>query len=149
MPIAAITRISGTPTSSRIRRTSSHWRVYEIVRSGGFSTGGFNFDTKLRRQSLSRSDLFHGRIGGIDTLARALLVAADMVERGTLERYRTARYSGWSDEFGRLILSGELSLEELDRRVVAGGIEPRPVSGGQELLENLVNQRIWAADRTS
>jgi xylose isomerase len=123
--------------------------VYEIVRGGGFSTGGFNFDTKLRRQSLARTDLFHGHIGGIDTLARALLVAADMIERGTLESYRAARYTGWSDEFGRSILAGEVSLEELDRRVVVDGIEPRPVSGGQEYLENLVNQRIWAADRTS
>jgi xylose isomerase len=121
--------------------------VYEIIRSGGFSSGGFNFDTKLRRQSLARTDLFHGHIGGIDTLARALLVAADMVEQGTLERYRADRYSGWSNELGQAILSGGSSLEDLDRRVTAGGIDPRPVSGGQELLENLVNQRIWAADR--
>jgi xylose isomerase len=122
--------------------------VYEIVRGGGFSTGGFNFDTKLRRQSLARTDLFHGHIGGIDTLARALLVAADMIEHGTLEQYRADRYKGWSAELGRSILSGEASLEELERHVVAGGIDPQPVSGGQELLENLVNQRIWAAERT-
>ncbi len=54
--------------------------LYEIVKSGGFTTGGFNFDAKLRRQSMDRTDLFHGHIGGIDTLARALLVAADMIE---------------------------------------------------------------------
>src|SRR6185437_5252991 len=65
--------------------------VYEIVRSGGFTTGGVNFDAKLRRQSMSRIDLFHAHIGGIDTVARALLVAADMVERGTLARYRADR----------------------------------------------------------
>ena len=72
-----------------------------------------------------------------------------MIERGTLERYRADRYSGWSGILGRSILSGETSLEELGRRVAAGEIDPRPVSGGQELLENVVNQRIWAADRKS
>jgi len=123
--------------------------MYEIVRSGGFTTGGFNFDTKLRRQSMARTDLFHGHIGGIDTLARALLVAADMVQQETIARYRADRYRGWADELGRSILSGEASLEDLERRVAAGEIDPKPVSGGQELLENMVNQRIWAADRVA
>ena len=121
--------------------------IYEIVRSGGFTSGGFNFDTKLRRQSLDRTDLFHGPIGGIDTLARALLVAAGMIERGTLERLRTERYAGWTGDLGRSILTGEALLEEIAGRVAIGEIDPKPVSGGQELLENLVNQEIWASDR--
>jgi xylose isomerase len=121
--------------------------LYEIVRDGGFTTGGFNFDTKLRRQSLARTDLFHAHIGGIDTLARALLVAAAMIERGALDRLREERYAGWGETLGTEILGGGTSLEELERRVVAGEIDPRPVSGGQERLENLVNQEIWAADR--
>src|SRR5438552_4347374 len=77
--------------------------VYEIVRGGGFTTGGFNFDTKLRRQSMDRTDPFHAHIGGIDTLARSLLVAADMIERGALETRRAERYAGWAGEFGRKI----------------------------------------------
>jgi xylose isomerase len=121
--------------------------MYEIVRSGGFSTGGFNFDAKLRRQSVDRSDLFHAHIGGIDTLARALLVAADMVEQRTLEQFRADRYRDWSGELGQAILSGGASLADLEGRVSAGAIQPRPVSGRQELLENMVNQRIWAVDR--
>ena len=121
--------------------------LYEIVRGGGFTTGGFNFDTKLRRQSLDRTDLFHGHIGGIDTLARALLVAADLVEQGTLERIRSERYRGWDDGLGDSILSGDASLEALTARVAAGEVDPLPVSGRQELAENLVNQRIWAAGR--
>jgi len=120
--------------------------LHEILRAGGFATGGFNFDTKLRRQSLERTDLFHAHIGGMDTLARALLVAADMLERGTLEGSREARYAGWAGPLGREILSGGVSLEALADRVAGGGIDPRPVSGRQELLENLVNQRIWATD---
>ncbi|MCV0403130.1 MAG: xylose isomerase [Chloroflexi bacterium] len=121
--------------------------LYEIVRAGGFTTGGFNFDTKLRRQSMDRNDLFHAHIGGIDTLARALLVAADLVEAGDLERHRTARYAGWDDGLGADLLSGGLSLPDIEARVVDDGIEPRPTSGAQERLENVVNQRIWAADR--
>jgi xylose isomerase len=123
--------------------------LYEIVRSGGFTTGGFNFDTKLRRQSLDRTDLFHGHIGGIDTLARALLVAASMIESETLARLRDERYAGWSGELGRSIMSGETSLEALEARVAGGEIDPRPVSGRQELLENVVNQQIWAADQAA
>jgi xylose isomerase len=121
--------------------------VYEILRGGGFTTGGFNFDAKLRRQSVSRADLFHAHIGGIDTLARSLLVAADMVEQDTLEAPLQARYAGWEGELGRAILAGSLSLEELERRVADGGIDPRPRSGGQELLESQVNRRIWEVDR--
>jgi xylose isomerase len=68
--------------------------LYEIVRAGGFTTGGFNFDTKLRRQSMSRNDLFHAHVGGIDVLARSLLVAAALIEDGELERLRAERYAG-------------------------------------------------------
>jgi xylose isomerase len=120
--------------------------VYEILRGGGFTTGGFNFDAKLRRQSIARADLFHAHIGGIDTLARSLLVAADLLERKTLQDAVDARYAKWDGELGREILDGSISLEELEGRVAAG-IEPKPVSGGQERLENLVNRHIWQADR--
>jgi xylose isomerase len=121
--------------------------VYEILRGGGLTTGGFNFDAKLRRQSVSRSDLFHAHIGGIDTLARSLLVAADMLEQRTLEAPLEARYAGWDGELGKAIMDGSASIEELERRVAAGEIDPQPVSGGQELLEGLVNRRIWQVDR--
>ena len=121
--------------------------LYEIIRAGGFTTGGFNFDAKLRRQSLDRSDLFHAHIGGIDTLARALLVAADLVEAGDLEHERDRRYAGWMEGLGADILGGSASLAELEARVADGGIDPQPRSGGQERLENLVNQRVWSVDR--
>ncbi|MGZ8784841.1 MAG: xylose isomerase [Acidimicrobiia bacterium] len=117
--------------------------MYEILRGGGFTTGGFNFDTKLRRQSLDRTDLFHGHIGAIDTLARSLLVAAQLIEDGTLEAAREARYAGWSDGLGTQILNGSLSLADLEQKVADGEIDPTPVSGRQEELENLVNRRLW------
>ena len=119
----------------------------EIVQAGGFTTGGFNFDTKLRRQSLDRSDLFHAHIGGMDTLARSLLVAADMVKQRTLDRFREERYADWEGQLGGAILAGGMSLDDLAAAVGEGGIDPQPRSGRQELLENLVNQRIWAAER--
>jgi len=117
--------------------------MYEILRSGGFTSGGFNFDTKLRRQSMSRDDLFHGHIGGIDTLAKALLVAARLVEDGALEAARDARYAGWSKKLGNEILGGDLTLADLEGKVSAGNIDPKPVSGRQEQLENLVNRTLW------
>src|SRR5207245_11368092 len=98
---------------------------------------------------MSRTDPVAAHSGGIDTVSRALLVAADMVERRTLANYRADRYRGWSDELGRSILAGEASFDDLERRVAAGEIDPRPVSGEQELLESMVNQRIWAADRVA
>jgi xylose isomerase len=121
--------------------------LFEIVRAGGFTTGGFNFDAKLRRQSIDRADLFHAHVGGIDTLARALLVAADLVEAGDLAREREARYAGWDGGLGAEMLTGSMSLPEIEARVVDDRIEPKPRSGGQERLENVVNHRIWAADR--
>ncbi len=117
--------------------------MYEILRGGGFTTGGFNFDTKLRRQSLDRTDLFHGHIGGMDTVAQALLVAARLIEEGNLEAVRDARYAGWADPLGTGILNGGLSLTDLEQRVASGEIDPAPVSGRQEHLENLVNQALW------
>jgi xylose isomerase len=122
--------------------------LYEILRSGGLAPGGFNFDAKLRRQSTSRTDLFHAHIGGLDTLARALLVAADLLERGEFAALKDGRYAGWDGELGRAILGGSLSLADLEARVADGGIQPVRVSGAQERLENVVNQAIWSVDRS-
>jgi xylose isomerase len=120
--------------------------MYEIVRGGGLGTGGFNFDTKLRRQSMARDDLFHGHIGGIDTLARSLLVAATMIEEETLSVPTAERYAGWSSALGAAILDGTESLGSLEARVHAGDIDPAPVSGRQEKLENAVNRAIWTTE---
>jgi xylose isomerase len=120
--------------------------LYEILRGGGFTTGGFNFDTKLRRQSIDREDLFHGHVGGIDALARSLLVAAEMIERETLSRPKAERYAGWTADLGVSILGGDQSLESLSESVLSGEIDPRPRSGQQELLENRVNEVIWSTE---
>jgi xylose isomerase len=121
--------------------------MYEILLAGGLAPGGFNFDAKLRRQSTDRTDLFYAHIGGMDTLAQALLAAADLVERGELLANREARYAGWDGALGRAILDGSESLADLEARVASGSIQPTRVSGGQERLEHLVNRSVWAADR--
>jgi xylose isomerase len=117
--------------------------MYEILRYGGLGSGGFNFDAKLRRQSIDRTDLFHAHIGGLDTIARALLAAADLVERGELHALKEARYAGWDGPLGMAILDGKLSLADMEARIADGSIDPKRHSGAQERLENLVNQSVW------
>ena len=119
--------------------------IYEILQHGGIAPGGFNFDAKLRRQSTDRTDLFHAHIGGLDTLAQALLVAADLIETGRLAEMREARYRGWGGALGKAILDGSETLASLEEKVASGAIDPRPVSGHQELLENVVNESTWRA----
>ena len=115
--------------------------MLEILRAGGFTTGGLNFDAKLRRQSIDRTDLFHGHIGGMDTMARALLVAAAIRDGGELDANRSARYAGWDGELGTSILDGTSTLASLHERAAGRG-EPARVSGGQERLENLVARYV-------
>jgi xylose isomerase len=113
--------------------------MYQIMRGGGFTTGGINFDAKLRRQSIDPDDLIVAHAGAMDLCARALLVAERMIEDGALERHVDARYSGWESAEGKAILKGKRSLAELAARVEKKGGEPQPVSGRQEYLENLIN----------
>jgi xylose isomerase len=116
--------------------------LYYILQGGGFTTGGLNFDAKLRRQSLDAADLIHAHVGGMDTCARALLAAADMIEKGDLSSALAQRYAGWQGTEARAMLTGERTLEDIAARVERDGIDPRPVSGRQEYLENLLNRRF-------
>ncbi len=119
--------------------------MYEILRAGGFTTGGLNFDAKLRRQSIDRNDLFHAHIGGMDTMARALLAAGAMWEDGALENIRRDRYAGWEGELGIDILDGRATLASLRERTLGRDDEPARVSGRQEEIENLVARYIERA----
>ena len=117
--------------------------TYEILKAGGFTTGGFNFDTKLRRQSVDAADLFHGHIGAIDTLALSLERAAKMIENDVLELFKTKRYSGWEGEFGQRVLGGKFTLESLAAEAAKQNLQPKHASGQQEALENLVNRALY------
>ncbi|XQW86475.1 xylose isomerase [Thalassotalea piscium] len=116
--------------------------MYEILKAGGLDTGGFNFDTKLRRQSCERDDLFIGHIGGMDTMAQALVNAAKLIEDAPLTQFVDERYAGWKGKLGQSIMSGEQSLESLSKLVLEENINPKQVSGRQELLENIVNRYV-------
>jgi len=113
--------------------------LYQIMKGGGFSSGGLNFDAKLRRQSIAPDDLIAAHAGAMDLCARALLVAERMIQDGELAERLDARYAGWDGAEGRAILQGKRSLADLAHRVEKKGIEPQPVSGRQERLEELVN----------
>ncbi|MCH9644222.1 MAG: xylose isomerase [Gammaproteobacteria bacterium] len=116
--------------------------IYIMLQHGGFTSGGFNFDTKLRRQSIDLEDIFYGHISGIDTLARALLIAANMLEKGTLSEHVKQRYNGWQSDLGKDILADKYDLTTLTEKVLSDGVDPKPVSGRQELLENLENSYL-------
>ncbi len=115
---------------------------YEILKAGGFSTGGTNFDAKLRRQSLDPEDLILAHVGGMDACARALKAAAAMLKDGELERLRAERYAGWRGNRAQEMLAGRYGLEEIETHVREAAINPEPVSGRQERLENLVNSYL-------
>ncbi|MDN2565181.1 xylose isomerase [Aquibium sp. A9E412] len=115
---------------------------YHILAGGGFSTGGTNFDAKLRRQSIDADDLLLAHVGGIDTCARALKAAARMLEDGALSGPLAERYAGWRTAEARAMLDGERSLAEIAERALAEGLDPRPRSGRQEALENVVNRYV-------
>ncbi|GAA4527222.1 xylose isomerase [Chelativorans composti] len=115
---------------------------YEILLAGGFTTGGTNFDAKLRRQSLDPEDLIAAHVGGMDTCARGLKAAAKMLEDKALTDPLKERYAGWQTPEAQAMLSGKRSLEEISERVLREGIDPKPRSGKQEILENIVNRYI-------
>jgi len=113
---------------------------YELLKAGGFSTGGLNFDAKIRRQSIDPDDLLHAHVASMDACARALVNAAALIEDGTLAQEMEKRYAGWDTEPGRALLAGELSLADLAKKVEEKSIDPKPRSGRQEFLEGIVNR---------
>ncbi|MEM9229366.1 MAG: xylose isomerase [Pseudomonadota bacterium] len=112
---------------------------YEVLKAGGFTTGGTNFDAKLRRQSLDPVDLIAAHAGAMDVCARGLKAAAALLEDGTLEALRAERYAGWTQRDAATLLSNG-DLEAITDRVLRDRINPDPRSGRQEVLENLVNR---------
>ncbi|GLQ58143.1 xylose isomerase [Devosia nitrariae] len=115
---------------------------YYILKQGGLGSGGFNFDAKVRRQSLDPADLLYGHVGGLDILARGLKAAAALIEDGEFDSLLDGRYAGWQQQGAAAMLRGERTLEEIAAWVEAENINPQPRSGRQEYLENLVNRFV-------
>ncbi|WEX10175.1 xylose isomerase [Chelativorans sp. AA-79] len=115
---------------------------YYVLQAGGFATGGTNFDAKLRRQSLDPEDLIAAHIGGMDICARGLKAAAHMIEDKALSAPLEERYAGWKGAEAQAMLAGERTLEEIAERVARENLDPKPRSGRQEKLENIVNRYV-------
>jgi xylose isomerase len=106
---------------------------------GGFKSGGLNFDAKRRRESHTPEDLFHAHIGGMDTFARGLKIAAAIRADGRIADFVKNRYATWDSPLGKKIEQGQATLAELEK-VALSQSAPVLSSGGQEYLENIVNE---------
>jgi xylose isomerase len=112
-----------------------------ILEAGGFGGGGINFDAKIRRNSTDPADLFYAHIGGMDTFARALIVADNILNKSDYKKIRSNRYASFDTGKGAEYEAGKLSLEDLRAYAVENG-EPKTISGQQEYLENIINRFI-------
>jgi xylose isomerase len=115
--------------------------MHTVLKAGGFKTGGLNFDAKVRRQSIDPIDLFHAHIGAMDAFARGLKNAARLLQEKPLESFIQDRYKGYKRGFGKQVEQGKATLEDCEAYVLKRG-EPKPRSGRQELLENILNEYI-------
>ena len=113
-----------------------------ILKYGGFTTGGTNFDAKVRRESFEPVDLFHAHIGGMDAFARGLKIAAKIRADGRLAEFVKNRYASWDIGIGRQIERGEVGFAELEKYALKMGEVRTNQSGRQEMLENLINEFI-------
>jgi len=115
--------------------------MLEILAMGGFTTGGLNFDAKVRRQSIDTEDLLYAHIGGMDAFAKGLEVAQAIVDDGRLESLLEERYADWKHGFGEKALAGRRTMADCEDHVLRHG-EPTRKSGRQERIENLINEFI-------
>jgi len=116
--------------------------LYRILESGGLEKGGFNFDAKVRRQSIDPIDMFYGHVGGIDVLAKSLSIAHQMLVDKRIATIVEGRYANWKNKLGREILNGTLSIDDLAQYVEQDKANAIAVSGRQEMLENIVANYI-------
>jgi xylose isomerase len=112
-----------------------------ILEAGGVAGGGINFDAKIRRNSTDAEDLFYAHIGGMDSFARALIVANDILEKSEYRKFRKERYASFDTGKGKEFEQGKLTLEDLRQYAIENG-EPEVRSGRQEWLENIINRYI-------
>jgi xylose isomerase len=113
--------------------------MVSILRAGGLGSGGFNFDAKLRRPSIDLEDLFHAHIGGMDAYALAYKIALKIRADGKLEKFVKDRYASYDTDYGKAIEKGKIGFRDLEKLVLKNLGEPKPKSGKQEYLENLLN----------
>jgi xylose isomerase len=116
--------------------------MIQVLKMGGFKTGGLNFDAKVRRESFEPEDLFHAHIGGMDAFARGLKIAHRLIESGDIEDFVKARYSSFDSGIGKKIEQRKTNFDELEAHVLSLRKQPMVASGRQEMLENVLNDFI-------
>ena len=118
------------------------WCMYEVLKAGGFTRGGLNFDAKARRASSTFEDIFYSYIAGMDTFALGLILADKIVRDGRLDRFVADRYASYESGLGKKIVDGTVSIEELEAYALAQG-DVKTDSGRQEYLESLINNLMF------
>lgn len=118
--------------------------MYEVLKAGGFTNGGLNFDAKARRGSFTMEDIFHSYIAGMDTFALGLRIADKIITDGRLDRFVADRYASWNTGIGADIISGKATLEDLEKYALEKGeVTASLTSGGQEKLESILNNIMF------
>lgn len=119
--------------------------MLEVLKAGGFTNGGLNFDAKTRRGSFEPEDIFHAYVAGMDAFALGLRMADKIMQDGRLDEFVKARYASWNNGIGAEILSGKATLQSLEQYALSkGDVLDAVASGHQEYLENLLNDILFA-----
>ena len=116
--------------------------MYEIIKAGGFTKGGLNFDSKARRASNAPEDVFYSYISGMDAFALGLKMAYKMIDDGRIEGFVKDRYSSFKTGIGAMIVSGNADMVKLEEYALAKG-DVQALSGRQEYLESIVNDILF------
>ena len=118
--------------------------MYEVLKAGGFTNGGLNFDAKARRGSFTHDDIFLSSIAGMDTFALGLKAAAKLIEDGRIDKFVDDRYASWNSGIGADIIAGKVGMADLEKYALEKGeVTDSLTSGRQEYLESVVNQVMF------
>ncbi|HNX64203.1 MAG TPA: xylose isomerase [Oscillospiraceae bacterium] len=119
--------------------------MYEVIKAGGFTNGGLNFDAKARRGSFAPEDIFYSYIAGMDAFALGFKAALKLIDDGRIDKFTQERYSSWKDGIGKDIISGNADFKKLEEYALQKGEVTSSLSSGrQELLESIVNNIIFS-----
>ncbi|MBE6860122.1 MAG: xylose isomerase [Ruminococcus sp.] len=118
--------------------------MYEVIKAGGFTNGGLNFDAKARRGSFTPEDIFYSYIAGMDAFALGYRAALKLIEDGRINKFIDDRYASWKTGIGADIISGKADLAALEKYALEKGEVTASLSSGrQELLEGIVNNVLF------
>ena len=118
--------------------------MYEVIKAGGFTNGGLNFDAKARRGSFTLEDIFHSYIAGMDTFALGYKAALKLIEDGRIDKFVDDRYASWNTGIGADIISGKADMKALEKYALEKGeVTDSLTSGRQEMLEAIVNNILF------